>query len=192
MSKFNGSAQRYLAKLSALLAQQNRDEIDSAIGVIADAWKRANQIIVFGNGGSAMTALHFVTDWSKMISMYSGRPFYGRTLLDNMGLITAYANDISYADIFKEQLKVIMRPGDVALAISGSGNSENVIRAVQYANENGGITLGLSAYRGGKLKQICQHSVWADIDDMQLGEDLHAIFGHIVMQTLCGIGADKG
>lgn len=154
--------------------------------MIAQAWRNGNQIIVFGNGGSAMTALHFVTDWSKMISMRTGKPFYGRTLLDNMGMLTAYANDVSYADIFSEQLKYVMKPGDVALAISGSGNSENVVRAIQYANHHDGITLGLCGFRGGRVKDLCQHVVWADVDDMQLVEDLHEIFGHIVMQTLCG------
>jgi D-sedoheptulose 7-phosphate isomerase len=188
MNEYVGSAQRYLDKLVDLLSTQSRSEIDTAIGAIAAAWHRGNQIIVFGNGGSAMTALHFVTDWSKMISIHGKKPFLARTLLDNIGLITAYANDISYSEIFREQLKVILGPGDIALAISGSGNSENVIRAIDYANQNGAITLGLCAYRGGKLKDVCQLTVWADVDDMQLGEDLHAIFGHIVMQSLCGIG----
>lgn len=187
MTNYTGSADRYLTKLSALLSRQNRLEIDNAISVIAKAWQDGRQIIVFGNGGSAMTALHFVTDWAKMISMKTGKPFLGRSLLDNIGLITAYSNDASYADVFIEQLKVILQPGDVALAISGSGNSENVVRAIEYANNNGAVTLGLCGYRGGKVKDLCQHVVWADVDDMQLAEDFHAIFGHIVMQTLCGI-----
>lgn len=186
MVDYSGSAECYLDRLSALLAVQNRDEIDTAIAVIADVWQRGGQIVTFGNGGSAMTALHFVTDWAKMISMKTGRPFLGRSLLDNMGILTAYANDVAYADIFREQLKVILRPGDLALAISGSGNSENVLRGVEYANEIGATTLGLCGYRGGRLKGLCRHVVWADVDDMQLVEDLHAIFGHIVMRSLCG------
>lgn len=186
MNDYSGSAGRYLDRLVKILNIQNRKEIDTAISMIAEAWKNNRQIITFGNGGSAMTALHFVTDWAKMITMETGRPFLGRSLLDNMGLLTAYANDVSYADIFREQLKIILRPGDLVLAISGSGNSENVIRAVEYANEIGAVSLGLCGYRGGKLKTICQHTVWADIDDMQISEDLHAIFGHIVMRSLCG------
>jgi D-sedoheptulose 7-phosphate isomerase len=98
----------------------------------------------------------------------------------------AYGNDLSFQDIFVEQLKNLLEPGDLVIAISGSGNSENVIRAVRYANANGAVTLGLCGYRGGKLKQLAQHVVWADVDDMQLSEDAHAIFGHIVMQRLCG------
>lgn len=185
MNQFAGVTDRYLGKLIALLKVQDRAAIDAAIATIAQAWQEGRQIIVFGNGGSAITALHFVTDWAKSISMSSGRPFRARTLLDNIGLVTAYANDVSYADIFLEQIKVVLQPGDVALAISGSGNSENVLRAVGYANEHGATTIGLCGYRGGKLKGLCQQVVWADVDDMQLAEDLHAIFGHILMQSLC-------
>jgi D-sedoheptulose 7-phosphate isomerase len=72
------------------------------------------------------------------------------------------------------------------LAISGSGNSENVVRAVNYANDHGAVTLGLCGYGGGRLKDIAQHHLWVEVNDMQLCEDVHAIFGHIVMQTLCG------
>ena len=103
-----------------------------------------------------------------------------------MGLVMSYGNDVSFQDIFVEQLKNVFQKGDLVIAISGSGNSENVIRAVRYANENQGVTLGLCGYRGGKLKDLARHVVWADVDDMQLSEDAHAIFGHIVMQKLCG------
>lgn len=141
--------------------------------------------MTLGNGGSSMTALHFITDWNKMVYLSSGKPFRGRSLVDNMGLVMAYGNDISFADIFAEQLKNLLQPGDLVIAISGSGNSENVIRAVDYANANGGITLGLCGYSGGKLKEKAQHSIWVERNDMQLCEDIHAMFGHIVMQSLC-------
>ena len=85
-----------------------------------------------------------------------------------------------------EQLRNLLQDGDLVIAISGSGNSENVIRAVRYANDNNAITLGLCGYRGGKLKELARHVVWVDVDDMQLSEDVHAIFGHMVMQRLCG------
>jgi len=133
-----------------------------------------------------MTALHFITDWNKSIFMSTGIPFRGRTLVDNMGLLMAYGNDTSFQDIFIEQLKNILQPGDLVIAISGSGNSENVIRAVDFANANKAVTLGLCGYSGGKLRERAQHSIWARVDDMQLCEDVHAIFGHIVMQRLCG------
>src|SRR5262245_37512245 len=133
-----------------------------------------------------MTALDFINAWNWGVFLSTGKPFRGRSLVDNMGLVMSYGNDISFQDIFVEQLKNLLEPGDLVIAISGSGNSENVIRAVRYANENKAVTLGLCGYRGGKLKQSAQHVVWVDADDMQLSEDLHAIFGHIVLQRWCG------
>lgn len=186
MKSYAGTAKSYLSKLTKTLDALDQDQIDSAVGVIASTWQAGGQIITFGNGGSSLTALHFINDWNKSIFMASGKPFRGRSLVDNVGLIMAYGNDISFQDIFVEQLKNVLQPGDLAIAISGSGNSENVIRAVRYANDNGATTLGLCGYRGGKLKELAQHVVWADVDDMQLAEDVHAIFGHIVMQRLCG------
>lgn len=186
MTTSKGIAEAYLGKLIKQLSMIDRDEIDHAVKVVADAWHAGKQIITLGNGGSSMTALHFITDWNKSVFMYGGKPFRGRSLVDNMGLVMAYANDLSFQDVFVEQLKNVLTPGDLVIAISGSGNSENVIRAVQYANDNDAVTLGLCGYRGGKLKEIAQHVLWADVDDMQIAEDVHAIFGHMVMQRLCG------
>lgn len=185
MKSTAGASQFYLKKLSTLLSTTNHDEIDNAVQVVLDAWQSGKQIITLGNGGSALTSLHFINDWNKSIFMSTKTPFRGRSLVDNIGLLMSYGNDISYQDIFIEQLKNILNPGDLVIAISGSGNSENVIRAVNYANENNAVTLGLCGYRGGKLKELAQHVLWADVDDMQLSEDIHSIFGHIVMQHLC-------
>ncbi len=186
MNPYAGTAQGYFSKLTALLEAFDRTQVDEAVKVIADAWQAGRQIITLGNGGSSLTALHFINDWNKSIFMASGKPFRGRSLVDNMGLVMSYGNDISFQDIFVEQLKNILQAGDLVIAISGSGNSENVIRAVRYANENAAVTLGLCGYSGGKLKDLAQHVVWANVADMQLSEDMHAIFGHIVMQRLCG------
>lgn len=186
MNSFAGTSEIYLAKLTRLLADLDREQIDRAVEVIANTWHAGRQIITLGNGGSAMTALHFINDWNKSIFMSTGKPFRGRSLVDNMGLVMSYSNDLSFQDLFAEQLKNLLSPDDLVIAISGSGNSENVIRAVRYANEHGGVTLGLCGYRGGRLKELAQHVVWANVDDMQLCEDAHALFGHIVMQKLCG------
>jgi D-sedoheptulose 7-phosphate isomerase len=191
MSPYAGTSQAYLSKLSRLLQELDRRQIDDAVGIIASAWESNRQIITLGNGGSSMTALHFINDWNKSIYLATGKQFRGRTLVDNMGLIMSYANDLSFQDVFVEQLKNVLMPGDLVIALSGSGNSENVLRAVRYANENQAVTLGLCGYRGGKLKELAQHVVWANVDDMQLAEDVHAIFGHIVMQKLCGYAPDK-
>lgn len=181
----NKFSKHYISKLNDALLNLDLNEIETAINLIYKKWQEGKQIITLGNGGSSMTALHFITDWSKSVFMSSGIPFRGRTLVDNMGLIMAYGNDISFNDIFSEQLKNILQEGDLVIAISGSGNSENVIRAIEYANNNGAVTLGLSGFNGGKLKNLAHYSIWANINDMQISEDIHAIFGHIVMQKLC-------
>src|ERR1700722_2067161 len=157
---YQGTSRRYLERLTRVLNDVDYGAFDTGISMIAEAWLRGAQIITLGNGGSAMTAQHFVTDWGKMVRLSTGKALNARSLVDNMGLITAYSNDLSYADIFVEQLKDIMRPGDLVVAISGSGNSENVIRAVQYGNANGGFTLGLCGYSGGRLKDCAQHAIW--------------------------------
>jgi D-sedoheptulose 7-phosphate isomerase len=188
MEKHSGTAQRYLSKLSHLLQVIDRQQIDKSIAVIEEAWLSGRRIITLGNGGSSLTALHFITDWNKSIFLATGRPFRGQSLVDNIGLLMAYANDIAFEDVFVEQLKNQLEPSDLVIAISGSGNSPNVVKAVEYANANGAVTLGLCGYRGGRLKELAQHVLWADIDDMQLAEDVHFFFGHMVMQRLCGYG----
>lgn len=179
------SALAYSLRLTELLKNLDYEQIDIAIELIKEKWHDGKQIITLGNGGSSLTALHFINDWNKSIFLSKKIPFRGRSLVDNIGLVMSYGNDIDFKDIFIEQLKNILNPGDLVIAISGSGNSENVIRAIEYANENQATTLGLCGYSGGKLKDLAQHVVWAKVDDMQLSEDIHSIFGHMVMQKLC-------
>jgi D-sedoheptulose 7-phosphate isomerase len=186
MPKPDGSSSAYFAKLTKTIGELDHSSIESAISLIAETWFKGNQIITLGNGGSSLTALHFITDWNKSVFMKGNRPFRGRSLVDNVGLIAAYANDISFESIFVEQLKNILLPDDLVIAISGSGNSENVIQAVNYANANSAVTLGLCGFDGGRLKDVSQKYVWVNVNDMQLVEDVHSIFGHIVMQSLCG------
>ena len=153
------NAADYIVNLNEVLDDLDLSQMDNAVDLIEKVWKSGGQIITLGNGGSAMTALHMITDWNKSIYLSSGIQFKGRTLIDNMGLISAYGNDISFEDIFIEQLKNILQPKDLVIAISGSGNSENVIRAVDYANKNNAFTLGLCGFNGGKLKNIAQQIV---------------------------------
>jgi D-sedoheptulose 7-phosphate isomerase len=188
-AQLRGSAKNYLNRLTSLLSALDAGAVDDAVKLIYDTWVRGNQVITLGNGGSAVTALHFITDWNKSPYLKTGRSFRGRTLIDNMGLVMAYANDMGFENVFSEQLKNIAVAGDLVIAISGSGNSENVIRAVHYANSVGCHTIGLCGFSGGRLKDAAQHLVWARVDDMQLCEDVHAIFGHIVMQALCSMAS---
>ena len=176
----------YIEKHINAASRLDIPEIDKGIELIFNALENSNQIFTMGNGGSAATASHYIADWNKGISYQKKKRLKGICLNDNVPTVMAYSNDVSYESIFVEQLKNFMQEGDLIIGISGSGNSMNVIKAIEYANENGGATLGICGYNGGKLKQIAQHSIWVNVNDMQIVEDLHLAFGHIVMQTLCG------
>ena len=186
MSSISFSFSGYLAAHADLAQRLDARAFQAGIDVVNGAFEAGRQIILCGNGGSAYAASHFVADWNKMISRATGRKFRGISLCDNLGLVTAFANDVGYDEIFAGQLAAIMAPADLVVAISGSGNSRNVVKAVEYANEHGGDTLALVGYDGGRLKQIARHVVWVPSFDMQLCEDVHLFFGHMVMKALCG------
>lgn len=178
-------ADAYVSRLTDVLNRMDRPSLDLGVEMVAEVWCRGKQIITLGNGGSSLTALHFINDWNKSVFLSGNRPFRGRSLVDNIGLLMSYANDISFQDIFIEQLRNLLEPGDLVIGISGSGNSENVIRAMRFAVEKGATTIGLSGYDGGKLRGIVHHSIWVPVNDMQITEDIHMMFGHMVMQALC-------
>jgi D-sedoheptulose 7-phosphate isomerase len=138
-----------------------------------------------GNGGSAATATHLVGDLMKAASQGKNPRFRAICLSDNLPTLMAYANDVSYESVFVEPLTNLMDPGDLVVGISGSGNSANVLRAIEYANANGGVTVGLTGYSGGKLRPLVQHRVHVNIDEMQKTEDVHTIVTHVVAQVLC-------
>ena len=179
------SVEAYLDAHTKLASTLNHEAILNGVDLIIEKFQAGKKIITCGNGGSASTASHYITDWNKMINLATGKKFRGISLCDNIGIITAYANDISYDEIFSGQLKSLMDPGDLLIAISGSGNSRNVINAVNYANCEGGDTLGILGYDGGELIKISKHSILVPSFDMQLCEDVHLMIGHMVMKTLC-------
>lgn len=181
------SIANYLAAHATLATRCDIGSFQAGIDLIRSKFEAGKKIITCGNGGSASTASHYITDWNKMINLATGQRFRGLSLCDNIGLITAYGNDISYDEVFAGQLKAIMDEGDLLVAISGSGNSPNVLKAVEYANSIGGDTLAVVGYEGGKLKPMCKQAVWVPSFDMQLCEDVHLMFGHMVMKTLCSL-----
>lgn len=182
----NFSINNYFQAHAELASKLNIDMFQDGVDLIKKKFEDGKKIITCGNGGSASTASHFITDWNKMVNLATGKKFRGISLCDNIGLITAYGNDISYDEVFSGQLKAIMDEGDLLVAISGSGNSPNIIKAVEYANSIGGDTLAVVGYDGGKVKGLCRTAVWVESFDMQLCEDIHLMFGHMVMKTLCG------
>ena len=185
LNKVNFSIDNYFKAHADLASKLNTDMFQAGVDLIKKKIEDGKKIITCGNGGSASTASHYITDWNKMVNLATGKKFRGISLCDNIGLITAYGNDISYDEVFAGQLKAIMDEGDLLVAISGSGNSPNVIKAVEYANSIGGDTLAVVGYDGGKVKELSKASVWVESFDMQLCEDVHLMFGHMVMKTLC-------
>ncbi len=185
MEKIKFSVQSYLNAHQELFKKISSEEIDSAISLIKSKFISGSKIITCGNGGSAYTASHYITDWNKMANIATGKQFKGISLCDNIGLLTAFGNDISYDEVFAGQLKSILSPEDLLITVSGSGNSPNVLRAIEYANSVGADTLAIVGYDGGKSKLISKKSVWINSFDMQLCEDLHLMFGHMVMKELC-------
>lgn len=137
----------YLNRLQETIAKLNHDEINTFINLLIAARDEEKQIFIMGNGGSASTASHFCCDFNKGSSYGFDKRFKFICLNDNVPGMMAYANDVSYDDIFVEQLKNFFQPGDYVIGISGSGNSKNVLKAIEYAKENGGITIGDRIWR---------------------------------------------
>ena len=148
------------------------------------AYDRGRTIYLFGNGGSAALASHFACDLGKGTANGTGKRFRALALTDNVPLMTAWSNDSQYEDIFAEQLSNFVQRYDVAFAISGSGNSPNVLRALKLAREAGAITVGLTGYRGGKMKELCDQCMIVPSDNMQIIEDLHLCVAHAVFTTV--------
>lgn len=177
----------YFEREKEVINNLNYDEIAVAVEAIKAAYEREATIYVFGNGGSAATASHFVCDFNKGICEKLDKKFNLICLSDNTPIITAIANDISYDDVFYFQLKNKLKPDDLILAISGSGNSKNVIKAVEYAREVGTKVVGITGYSGGKLKELSDYRMHVNVDDMQITEDVHMAFDHMMYRVLTDI-----
>lgn len=174
----------YFLDLKTTLDRVDLDSFNKINEHLFNAFEQGKQIFTMGNGGSGSTASHVVCDLNKGVSFNHREKFKAISLIDNLPTLLAYANDVSYSDIFCEQLKNFMNEEDIVIGFSGSGNSENVIKAIEFANENGGITIGFSGFDGGKLSEIAQLSLVVPTNDMQKCEDIHLILCHLIMQTM--------
>jgi D-sedoheptulose 7-phosphate isomerase len=156
-----------------------------AIAACADAFwearKRGSQIFFIGNGGSAATASHFANDIG-IGTRPEGKQFKAISLTDNVASMTAIANDYGYDDLFVRQLQVLLEPQDVVVAISASGNSPNVMKAIDYANAHGAITVGLTGFDGGKLAKAVKINLHVPTEKGEYGpvEDAHMVFDHLL------------
>lgn len=154
--------------------------VNQAIELFKDARAAGRHIFVCGNGGSASTASHFACDIVKGASYNRGQRFRIMALTDQIATLTAYANDVSYDCVFVEQLRNFAQPGDLVMCISGSGNSPNVIRAMEYANSIGCKTLALTGRDGGKLGPLAQLNIQVEAPHMGRIEDAHMIVCHMI------------
>lgn len=185
MIDFKENMRRYIETEIDVLRNLDLDELNDAVNAIMDARARGGTIYTMGNGGSAATASHMVCDFAKGASdELCGKKFKFECLCDNTPIVMAIANDISYEDVFVYQLRGKLTPEDLVIAISGSGNSENVIRAVKYAKELGTPVVALTGYSGGKLRALADYRMHVNIDDMQITEDVHMMFDHMMMRVI--------
>ena len=174
----------YFDREIEVIKRLNIDDINAAVQAIWAAYEREATIYIFGNGGSAATASHYVCDFNKGISEKKEKKFNFVCLNDNYPQMMAIANDISYDEVFRYPLINKLKPTDLVIGISGSGNSKNVIRAVEYAKEVGAPVVGITGYHGGKLKELADYHMDVMEDDMQISEDLHMIFDHMMYFVL--------
>ena len=175
------SIRTYFRDLTGLVSQLPYDSISSIVSIFLDAFAEQRTVYVFGNGGSAASASHLMCDINKGASAPgdSKRPRM-MALTDNASLITAWANDFGYERIFSEQLKTFIKPRDVAFAISTSGDSPNVLLALETARQYGAMTVGLGGCQGGQMKSLCDVCAIVPSDNVQLVEDLHHAMIHSI------------
>ncbi len=180
----SGYVSDYFATLKTLLDATNVSQIEQIVSLLFETFQTGKRLVLCGNGGSGSTTSHLVCDLAKNIFMDSGKVFEVIALTDSPAMITAWANDTDFTNIFAGQARTWLREGDVLIALSGSGNSANVLKAVEVANEVGAFSIGFCGYGGGKLADFAKMSIVVDRRNMQQVEDLHMIFGHVIFSAL--------
>jgi len=182
---------KYLAEVGQVVANIDQDQVKQVIEVLLDAWRRQKYVFIVGNGGSAATASHFANDLNKGTLVPGKARFRAVALTDNVPLMTAWANDTAYENIFAEQLVNFVAPGDIVIGISTSGNSANVLRAVEVARAAGAITVAWTGKSGGRLKDLVDYCIHVPTDCTQQIEDAHMVLDHVIATTLRHLIADS-
>ncbi len=177
-------ASTYLDEAHKILDIYRTENFTAAVDLMWDAYNKDKQIFIFGNGGSAGTSNHMVNDLSKGSSVEGKKRLRVIGLADNMSLLTAYANDLGYENVFSEQLKNLLNPGDVCIAISASGSSPNIIKAVEYSKSRGAKTISLVGFTGGKLKPLSDVDIYFETHNYGICEDAQLMFSHLSSQFL--------
>jgi D-sedoheptulose 7-phosphate isomerase len=185
--------QFYLRDVGKLISELPVDQLKGLVTRLLKAYDEDRQVFFMGNGGSASTCSHIVNDFQKCIYLEGGKTFRVTSLTDNVALMTAWANDTAYENVFAEQLRPWVRPGDMVFCVSGSGNSENVLQAARLAREMGAYTVALAGFEGGALAPLADEAIIVPSDNMQRIEDAHMIVLHVLFwRMLQEVEARKG
>jgi len=182
----------YLLELKRCLESLDKTKIELIIDVLVDAYKKDRKVFILGNGGNATTASHMACDLGKgtLQRVYDNteKRFRVISLTDNVALITAFANDLSFDDIFVQQLRNLVETDDIVIALSGSGNSPNVVRAVEYAKSCGAITIGILGFKtGGKIGKIVDYSIAVDSNHYGPIEDIQLVLNHMIASWIAKV-----
>lgn len=176
----------YLSEMQGTLGRLPIDEIERVVNLLKQARAKRKRVFLFGNGGSAATASHLACDLGKGTNGHGMPRLRMVALTDNVPLISAWANDTSYEDIFAQQLQDQVEPGDLAIGISGSGRSPNVLRGVTVAKSAGAITIGLTGFDGGDLRNLVDVCIMVPHNAIDQVEDVHLMLGHVIASCLRG------
>lgn len=180
INELNAYREREIAVLNSL----DLNSVNQVMNVLEDARLHGKRIFICGNGGSAATASHYCCDFNKGVSENQKDKYNFECLNDNVPTLMAVANDIGYEEVFRFPLKNKMKSGDILIGISGSGNSKNVVNAMEYAKNIGGTTIAIVGYSGGKMKEMADYNIHVNINDMQISEDIHMMLDHMMMYVL--------
>ncbi len=175
----------YSKRLHAALELVEFNKVEYLAEELYDLWRSKRTFFLCGNGGSAGNAIHLANDFNYGISKKDGIGMRVDALPANSSVVTCLANDIGYDKIFSQQLSVKANKDDILLVLSGSGNSPNVVNALNIGNEIGMKTFAILGYDGGKCKSLAQVPIHIPVNDMQISEDLQVIIGHMIMQWIC-------
>ena len=184
MDRIGQYIDEYLELERKTLEAFDREGARAVLDAMLEAYQNEGTIYVCGNGGSATTASHMANDYNKGVSEYVEPKFRFYSLTDNVATLMSIANDISYDDIFSFQIKGRLRPNDLVIGISGSGNSRNVVKALQCAKEQGVKTVALCGYNGGKMKEIADVAFHVRLNNIQIVEDMQMILNHLLMNVV--------
>ena len=174
----------YCEREIAVINNLNMNSINQVMNILETARLEEKNIFICGNGGSAATASHYCCDFNKGVSENQEKKYNFECLNDNIPTLMAISNDIGYEEIFRFPLKNKMKSGDILIGISGSGNSKNVVNAMEYAKSIGGTTIAIVGYSGGKMKKIADYNIHVNINNMQISEDIHMMLDHMMMYVL--------